>query len=586
MQAPLRYVNAFLRLLVISICLVTTFASARSVLDLDETRQPVALQDWGDAWVDPTGTATVTTVSGFPQSAFKPADPQKVYALKPQEALWIRFSAPAAPDNERWYVFVPNPGVDSVELYSRGRDGLWAARKAGDNLPVASWPIPHLYPVFALGVSAEEPTYYALRLKASNSFSSPIWFQNESGLSTRLQSLSLLHGLYFGLLMMVSIFAFTTALTMRDAAHALFGLWAAVSTLAIASATGIGGMHLWPRSPRWNDAAEYVLPILSLAPLLVFVALSISLRARKPRLFAGFLLLAAVMLGMAGALALAPAMQVWSRSDRVFVTLAACTGCALVCVAAIVWALSIGDRFAGWLLAGFAPMAALLILPLMYVAQWLPATPLIQHAWQASFVITLPSVFLMLVLRTQEKRNYQQRISKIDRIDPATGLVNDVVFVHRLGSQIDRSAKLNYLSMVVVIDISNRSKLLEDFGRRTVLELTLRLAQRLTTFVRDVDTVARLGEDRFGLLIEGPIPPDKATGMATKIMARFVDPFTGLPHSLNVKPKIAFALVPLDARTAEEAMAHLDALLMGASPGNRKNIFPASDYAVKGSVQP
>lgn len=564
----------------VSYVLLSDIAEARTVLDLDETHQPVALQDWGDWWVDQKGTATITTVATLSQSKFEPTDPKRIYDLKPEEALWIRFSAPAAPDNERWYVTVPNPGIDSAELYSRGTDGVWAVRKAGDNLPVASWPIPHLYPVFALGVSAEEPTYYALRLQASNSFNTPIWLQNESGLSTRLQSLSLLHGLYFGLLMMVSIFAFTTALTMRDPAHALFGVWAAVSTLAIASATGVGGMHLWPQSPLWNDAAEYALTVLSLAPLVVFVALSISLKARKPRTFFAFLAFAAIAASLAGALA----AELFAPTDRIYVTLAACAVCAIVCALALAWALSIGDRFAAWLLLGFSPLTALVSLPLVAMVQWLPTNPLTQHAWQAAFGVTIPAIFLMLVLRSQEKRNYQQRISRIDRIDPATGLVNDMVFVHRLSSQIDRSEKLNYLSMVVVIDIANRSKLLEEFGRRTVLELTLRLAQRLTTFVRDVDTVSRLGEARFGLLIEGPVPPDKVTGMATKIMARFVDPFSGLPHSLNVKPKIAFLLVPLDAGTAEEAMANLDTLLMSASPDHRKNIFTASDYPARGNV--
>ena len=303
MQKLIKWLRFFLPLMALGTCFIALSASARSVLDLDETRQPVALQDWGDWWVDPTGAATITALTKLPQSKFEPTDPHRLFELQRQEALWIRFSAPAAPDNERWYVTVPNPGIDSAELYSRGADGVWTARKAGDNLQVASWPIPHLYPVFALGVSAEEPTYYALRLQSSSSFTTPIWFQNESGLSTRLQSLSLLHGLYFGLLMMVAAFAFTTALTMRDAVHAVFGVWAAMATLAIASATGVGGMHFWPQSPLWNDAAEYVLTVLSLAPLLVFVALSISLKARKPQLYAGCVFLAAAMAALAGTLA-------------------------------------------------------------------------------------------------------------------------------------------------------------------------------------------------------------------------------------------------------------------------------------------
>ena len=91
--------------------------------------------------------------------------------------------------------------------------------------------------------------------------------------------------------------------------------------------------------------------------------------------------------------------------------------------------------------------------------------------------------------------------------------------------------------------------------------------------LRDVDTVARLGEARFGLLIEGPVPVDRVNAMATKIFARCIAPFAGLPMGLVLKPKIAVILAPQDAETAEYAIELLDKILLGAAPDSRKNIF-------------
>ena len=514
-------------------------------------------------------------VMRLPISKLQATDATRVFNLDPKQALWIRITLPAAVDEQRWYLKVATPGLDQVDLYTRSSTDQWTVQKAGDRLAVADWPLPNLYPVFPLIVSAENPTYYAIRIRASDSFTAPIVFENESRLSTSQQKISLLHGVYFGLLMMVSLFAFSTAVTMRDTSHAFFGLWTAILTLSIASVVGVGGIHLWSRAAAWNDSAEYVLPVLSLAPLMIFVAQAISLHARKAWLYWCFVFFAVSFVCTAASL------QVLPEPARVYVAYGSCAASALLCMVAIAWAFSMGDRFAGWLFAGFTPLLVLLLEPLARRAGWIQPQIFSQLAGQVAVGIALPAILLMLMLRNQERRNYQRRISQIDRIDPATGLVNDLVFVHRLRSQIERSEKLNHLSLVVVVDIANRSKILESFGRRIWIELILRLAQRLSIFLRDVDTVARLGDARFGLLIEGPIAVDRVNNMATKIMARCVDPFSGLPAALNIKPKIALAAVPLHGSTPEGVMAKLDVLLMEASPDYRKNIFMASDMDLK-----
>jgi hypothetical protein len=46
----------------------------------------------------------------------------------------------------------------------------------------------------------------------------------------------------------------------------------------------------------------------------------------------------------------------------------------------------------------------------------------------------------------------------------------------------------------------------------------------------------------YGVMIEGPVPPDRAAPLASKFLARRILPFAGLPRGLTVRAKVA--LVP------------------------------------------
>ena len=549
------------------LCLSGGSATARTVLDLDVQKQPVPLADWGDAWTDPTGRAGLDAVLRLAPADLRPtaAGP---YPLQPGQVLWIRFSVPPAPDQERWYIKLPNAGLDRVTLFTRTDQG-WTFHAAGDHIPVAHWPLPHLYPILPISLSAADATQYVLRIEASNDFSTPIQFVSESGLSSEQQRISLLHGMYFGLLGMVAIFALATAVVMRDAAHVWFSLFAAVINLSVATSVGVAGLHLWPNSPVWADAAEYVLPALSFAPLMLFVAFTASLRARSAPVFWLFCVLAAGACGVAIACASLPS-PARLRMLLGVVCLLTAAG-----VAALGWAWYHGDRFARWVLAAFVPLLVALPFP---VGRWLGLAPLdfwTQHAVQLALALTLPAVFLLLILRSQERRDYRRRISHLDHVDPLTGLVNDDVFSHRLRGLIERSRRFNCQSAVVLVDFTNLHKLREEFGRKAVLEVLLRLAGRLTSLVRDMDTVARIGEARYGILIEGPVPPGRGAAVGSKVLARLIMPFSRMPVGLSVRPKIAVALVPAQGADAQDVLDRLDAMLKEASPDYRKNIFVA-----------
>ena len=256
-------------------------ATARTVLDLDTQQQPVALKDWGDFWVDTTGKLGAAEVGRATDLAWRPTQDHAIYPAQQGRAVWIRFTVPPAPDAERWYLEVPYPSVNRASLFTLDAVGQWPEQKAGDLVAVSKWPVPHRHPLLPIAISAEVPTQYLLQLENGHSFGAQLRFVSESYLSHSEQRVSLILGIFFGLVGLAVVVSVLSAVSLRDPAYGFYAMSATLMGLTQAGATGIAGLHLWPALPGWNDAAAFVLPTLTLASQLMFVSAAVSLPERS-----------------------------------------------------------------------------------------------------------------------------------------------------------------------------------------------------------------------------------------------------------------------------------------------------------------
>ncbi|MBC5765164.1 sensor domain-containing diguanylate cyclase [Ramlibacter albus] len=557
-------------------CAVAPGALARNILDLDTERQPARLLDWGDYFIDADGKLAAQQVLGQPHD-FQPTPLNSAYPLQPNQVLWIKFAVPATPDDQKWYVKLPSPGLDSAILYTQGADRGWNAQGSGDTLPVARWPIPHLYPVLPLTVSAADPTWYMLRIQASEGFFAPIEFISEARLSLEVQRRSLFYGMCFGLLAMGALFALATSLALRDTAYLWFGIWAAMASLALMSAVGIAGLHLWPLNARWNDSAPYVLSVGSLAPLLVFVAQALLLRERSPSVFAAMLVTA----GCAAAATLGT--YALTGTARLYMCLAIGLAAATAIVGAGWWSRRHGNRFGTRIVLALAPLLVAFPVHALGLLQWpLPGVDDSIIA-VAALGLSASATYLLLSLRSQERRDHRRRIAQLAEIDPTTGLVNEAVFAARARSLIAQAERFGHQSVIALVDISNFGDMRREFGRKRCVELLLRLSDRLTSMLRNVDTLARMGDSRYGVLVEGPLASSRARAFAAKVIANCIGPLAGLPQGMLPKPKVAVALVPEHGRDVQEVLATLDRLLNEARQDAVRNIIIAPPAAAGAS---
>ena len=539
-------------------------AWSRTVLDLDVKKQPIQLKDWGDYWTDTTGQMTAAQAFAVDPGSWKPTQSEAVYPLSAGQALWLRFTVPPAPDAERWYLEVPYPSINRASLFTIDSAGQWSEQASGDLVAVSKWPVPHRHPLLPIAVSAEVPTSYLLRLENGHQLSPPYRFISESYLNHSEQRVSLILGIFFGLVGLAAVVSALSALSLRDPAYAYYAGSVAVMGLAQATATGIAGLHLWPNQPTWNNVSTSVLPTLGLSVTLMFVSAAISLPERSARLHRVFVGVALTGLLVAVLLALVPIeRRMQLLMSYVFLP-------QLLGFVTLVWVWRRGERFAPWLMLGFLPS----VLAAAFVSGrnlgWLPISFVTQHGPQIGAAVQLPIIMVILMLRSQQHRENKRRILGLDRVDPATGLINGHVFAERLMRMIARSERLKQQSAVMLIDIVNTDQIERDYGRKIAEELPLRVAERLLSTAREIDSAARLSERRFGMLVEGPFDAEDAGALGPRIVARCLMPYKGLHIDCVAQVRVAYALVPHQSTQAQSLLTRLEERLAWASTTSDK----------------
>jgi GGDEF domain-containing protein len=539
-----------------------TGCACAAELTLDAALQPVDLGASGLAWLDAGGHTSIEAVADGSTIPWVPTHQDAIYPLSTGKSLWIRFTV-TVPATERWYLQVPYPAVDKVTLYGLDGAGGWG-QSAGDTIAVSDWPVPNRFPVLPLPPGTQQ---YLLQIDNSHSFGAPIQFVSESYLLRDAQQSSVVLGIYFGLAGLAVALAVLSAVSLRDMCYALYAISVTLMALSQASLTGISGLDLWPDAPRWNDYSAIALPVVAVGSLQWFFSEVVSMPQRSRPLHWVLVGLGALSIAVAAAIAMVD-HSLRIRLMTIYILCAATIG-----LSAVVWAARRGDRWASWLLAGSAPVAAGSMFPLARAVGLAPLGFWATHGMQIGMCVELPVVLLVLILRSQHRREYNRRLHGFDKLDPATGLLNAQVFEQSLARMMARSTRLKYQSAVLVIDIVNAEHIRRQYGPRSAEELPLQVAGRLLAAARDIDSVARLGDTRFGMLIEGPLSVEDAASEGPRIVARCLMPFKDKPLDWVAQVRVAQTIVPTQRADARQVIDRLEALLANVSPESKRAVF-------------
>lgn len=549
--AMARFAAGTRQLLAVWMLLLATALHAQMPLPtllLDSEASALRLNASMDFLIDRSGHRTADDLEEIPDSEFSP-----VSRLTPQlleaSALWLRFDAISSSATVHWQLTMPLPGVDDVTLVYRDPAGRWVYQRAGSSRSIDSWPQAGRYPVFSLSQQASQKIRYYVRIHHSRvPFSTLPVIVSTAQLINARQAEHMLLGIYFGLTALVVALAVANAAAYRDAGFGTYAAYILMFAGAQGSFTGVAGLYWWPQWPRMNSATTMLLPVLAAVTAMWFVR-----TVATPRRFTRAL--DWMMLALMGSLVVVAVIDVAVPTLESFAMINILISASMAMVVMVLSvALFEGDRNTRWVALGFLPVLIAALAPLLRNLGVIASSFWTEYALALGSAIEMPILFYGLHRRVSQRREPAVRATALGITDPLTGLHSSKVLRSKLRQALATAERYPQPFALLLVNLTNHAVLQSQHGRETGDRALVMAAARIRAVARPIDTVARVDDTRFALLLEGPISPQGATDVATRILASGLRLSHELPEASFLQFHIAAgylgrtsALAPLGA---------------------------------------
>jgi diguanylate cyclase (GGDEF)-like protein/PAS domain S-box-containing protein len=156
------------------------------------------------------------------------------------------------------------------------------------------------------------------------------------------------------------------------------------------------------------------------------------------------------------------------------------------------------------------------------------------------------SHFVTVLEDISDRLKAEDELVRLSEYDVLTGLPNRSVFLDRLKLAIERAARADAAVAVMVMDLDNFRSVNNTLGHDVGDALLRAVTQRVQKITRTTDTLARLGGDDFGILLEDVTDMAAASRTVRNIVNAFHTPVDANGHPIEVTVSIGIAAYPKD----------------------------------------
>jgi GGDEF domain-containing protein len=527
-------------------------------------RTGLAAQTWGyqgsaltgRVWVDPQGQLGPDEVlAQLRAGQGQVYSPTTFYPTGGTRAVWFWLDVPAHAAAEPSVLLIAYPGLNSLRLFESDAGGApWRVLAAGDTLAVSEWPIPHLFPAMPLAASSEPDRKLLLRVQHSHPVTFPWRIAERAAFEAGHQRLVLVLGMYLGLVALVVILGAMNAFTLREPIHAVYAAYVVSLALTQGTMTGVAGLFFWPDNAAWNELSAAVLPMLSVAAAAWFArAVASPLRSR----WLGWLLWAYVAAGLTLAALFASVGRdpVFRLANYYFLA-----GIPL-CLGTLVVYARTRSVHGWWFVAGFSALYAGALFTALRNLGLMPMNMATQYGAQIGAGLEIPLLMVGLYLRSRDRRDALVRRAALQTRDPVTGLANDRVTRERVDHLVQRLTLQPGRACVMRVRVGNLREIQAGHGLQGMAGATLHAAACLALITREGDTVGRLKDGDFVLILERALTEGQAMQEAARVVARGLAHAPRMPAGVTLRFYVALTLTAHEPGDAETLLADLDFLL-------------------------
>jgi diguanylate cyclase (GGDEF)-like protein len=164
-----------------------------------------------------------------------------------------------------------------------------------------------------------------------------------------------------------------------------------------------------------------------------------------------------------------------------------------------------------------------------------------------------------------------EQLRNLALYDNLTGLPNRMLLDDRMAqaaSQADRAGKSFAL---MFLDLDRFKPVNDSLGHRIGDELLKGVAKRLTSCIRNADTVARTGGDEFVVVLSDLVAPPDAALVGKKILDELSRPFFIERHELSISCSIGISIYPRDGKDVATLQVNADMAMYQAKRAGRNS---------------
>jgi diguanylate cyclase (GGDEF)-like protein/PAS domain S-box-containing protein len=172
----------------------------------------------------------------------------------------------------------------------------------------------------------------------------------------------------------------------------------------------------------------------------------------------------------------------------------------------------------------------------------------------------------------------QERLDYLAYYDALTGLANSTLFAERLARFIETAEQSQRGLALLVLDIERFKTVNDTLGRHAGDLVLQELARRLARNPVGASTVARIGADRFAVIVPDVNHDTDIARILEERLHGWLDEPIVLPATeLGISVRVGVALYPNDGSAAEPLFANAEAALKRAKSTGERYVFYADE---------
>jgi len=170
-----------------------------------------------------------------------------------------------------------------------------------------------------------------------------------------------------------------------------------------------------------------------------------------------------------------------------------------------------------------------------------------------------------------EQMATRDRLQHMSHHDVLTGLPNRLLFNDRLDQAISRARRNSKYVAVILLDMDRFKNINETLGFETGDRILQSVAERLLKSIRDGDTVARLGDDEFAIVLDDVAHPDDISQVIDKIIKSTSRTYDVGEHELFVTTSMGISMYPTDGEIPQLLVQNADVAVHHAKESGSNN---------------